>query len=98
MSQQQETHDLRTRAEADSAYLAAIVEAADDAIVSKTLDGIITSWNTAAERMFGYRAEEIIGQPILLLIPPERADEEEHILARLRAGERIDHFETERVT
>src|SRR5690348_9567934 len=74
-----------------SAYLAAIVESADDAIVSKTLDGIVTSWNTSAERMFGYTAQEMIGQPILRLIPVERQSEEEHILARLRAGERIDH-------
>ena len=80
-----------------AAYLAAIVESADDAIVSKTLDGIVTSWNASAERMFGYTAQEMIGQPILLLIPPDRRSEEELILARLRAGERIEHFETVRV-
>ena len=65
--------------------------------MSKTLDGIVTSWNASAERMFGYTAQEMIGQPILRLIPPDRQREEELILARLRAGERIEHFETVRV-
>jgi PAS domain S-box-containing protein len=77
--------------------LAAIVQHADDAIVSKTLDGIITSWNPAAERMFGYTAEEAIGRSILLIIPPERHAEEGEILRRLRAGELVDHFQTVRV-
>jgi PAS domain S-box-containing protein len=87
----------RGQAEEAAAHLAAIVTSADDAIVSKTLDGIITTWNASAERMFGYTAQEIIGQSILLLIPPDRHAEEDLILARLRAGERIEHFETVRV-
>jgi two-component system sensor histidine kinase UhpB len=73
------------------------VESADDAIISKTLEGIVTSWNASAERMFGYTAQEMIGQPILRLIPADRKREEDHILARLRAGERVEHFETIRV-
>ena len=79
------------------ARLAAIVATSDDAIVSKNLDGIVESWNAAAERMFGYTAEEMIGKPIALLVPPERPDEEPGILARLRRGEGVDHFETVRV-
>ena len=79
------------------AYLASIVESSDDAIIGKTLDGIITSWNKAAERMFGYEATEICGKAVTLLIPPNRFPEEDEILGRLRRGERIDHFETERV-
>ena len=75
----------------------AIVESSDDAIISKSLDGLITGWNAGAERMFGYSAQEAVGQPMLMLIPPERADEEPGILARMRRGERIDHFETRRV-
>jgi PAS domain S-box-containing protein len=78
-------------------HLAAIVESADDAIVSKDLNGIITSWNIAAQRMFGYAAEEIVGQSILLLIPEHLRYEEETILNKLRAGERIDHYETKRM-
>ena len=79
------------------AHLAAIVESSDDPIISKTLDGIIRSWNRAAERLFGHSAEEAVGRHITLLIPPERADEEVAILERLRRGERIEHFETVRV-
>src|SRR5579883_2849221 len=84
-------------AESARAHLAAIVESSDDAIVSKTLEGVIRSWNRAAERLFGYSAEEAVGQPITLIIPPERVQEETQILAKLRRGERIDHFETVRV-
>jgi PAS domain S-box-containing protein len=76
--------------------MASIVESSDDAIVSKNLDGIITSWNRGAERIFGYSAEEAIGQPITIVIPQDRQDEERMILTRLRRGERIDHFETVR--
>jgi PAS domain S-box-containing protein len=74
--------------------VAAIVESSDDAIVSKNLDGVITSWNKGAERIFGYSAEEAIGQPITIVIPHDRLDEEPAFLTRIRRGERIDHFET----
>jgi len=84
-------------AESARGHLAAIVECSDDAIVSKTLEGVIRSWNRAAERLFGYTAEEAVGQPITLIIPPERVQEEQEILQKLRRGERIDHFETVRV-
>lgn len=77
--------------------LAAIVESADDAIVSKDLNGIITSWNEGAERLFGYSEAEAIGQPITMLIPPDRQDEEPDILEQIRSGKRIDHYETLRV-
>jgi PAS domain S-box-containing protein len=79
-----------------SHLLAAIVDSSDDAIVSKTLDGIITSWNKSAERLFGYTAEEAIGQHITLIVPQDRLYEETTIIERLRRGERIDHFETAR--
>ena len=78
-------------------WLSAIIESADDAIISKTLDGIITSWNKGAERIFGYSADEVIGKPVTILIPHEYQDEEPAILARLRAGDRIEHYETVRV-
>jgi PAS domain S-box-containing protein len=78
-------------------WLAAIIESADDAIISKTLDGIITSWNKGAERIFGYTADEVIGKPVSILIPSDHPDEEPNILARLRRGEKIDHYETVRV-
>ena len=78
-------------------HLAAIVESSDDAIVSKTLEGVIRSWNRAAERLFGYAAEEAVGQPVTLIIPADRVQEEQEILQRLRRGERIDHFETVRI-
>lgn len=83
--------------EIESARLAAIVEGSDDAIVSKSLEGRITSWNAGASRIFGYEAEEMIGQPITRIIPPDMQDEEKQILAKLGRGERIDHFETVRL-
>jgi PAS domain S-box-containing protein len=76
--------------------LAAIIQSSDDAIVSKDLDGIITSWNGGAERIFGYLAEEIIGKPVTLLIPPEYQKEEESIMGRIRRGQRVEHFEAVR--
>jgi PAS domain S-box-containing protein len=85
-------------AEIASRRLAAIVESSDDAIISKTLDGIITSWNRGAEKIFGYTAAEAVDQHISLIIPPERRAEENDVLAHLRRGEKIDHFETERRT
>ncbi|HEY7887759.1 MAG TPA: PAS domain S-box protein [Steroidobacteraceae bacterium] len=88
----------RKRAEHARAWLAALVESSDDAIASKTLDGIVTSWNPAAARLFGYAPEEITGKPITTIIPLELQAEEAEILARLRRGERVDHFETVRVT
>lgn len=84
----------RKRAERSTALLAAIVDSSDDAIVSKTLDGIITSWNPSAERIFGYSSAEAIGKHITLIIPHDRLDEETNIIERLRRGERVDHFRT----
>lgn len=86
----------RKRAALALGHLAAIVESSDDAIVSKNLDGIISSWNAGAERLFGYAADEVIGKSITILIPDDRQNEEPRILARLRRGERVDHFETVR--
>lgn len=80
------------------ALLAAIVESSDDAIVSKTVDGVITSWNGGAERMLGWPAEMAIGRHIMLIVPEERRAEEDEVLARIRRGERIHHFDTVRVT
>ena len=80
------------------ARLAAIIESSDDAIVSKTLEGVIMSWNKGAERIFGWTAEEVIGKPITIIIPTNRLDEEPHILSRIGRGERVDHFETVRQT
>ncbi|HEV7281634.1 MAG TPA: PAS domain S-box protein, partial [Pirellulaceae bacterium] len=85
------------RAEALRSRLAAIVESSDDAIVSKTLQGIIVTWNRGAERMFGWSAEEAVGRPVTILIPPDRLHEEDVILATLARGERVDHYETVRV-
>src|SRR5246500_779134 len=87
----------RKRAEQATCLLAAIVESSHDAIVSKSLKGVITSWNKGAERLFGYAAEEAVGQNITLIIPLDRRDEERTILGRLARGERIDHFETVRM-
>ncbi len=84
----------RKRAEQVTMQLASIVESSDDAIVSKDLNGTITSWNRGAERLFGYTAEEAIGQPVTMLIPEDRIDEEPDILQRIRRGERIHHYET----
>lgn len=94
------TVDVTGQKRADEARLrlAAIVESSEDAIVSKNLDGIVTSWNSSAEKMFGYRAEEIVGRPITRIIPPELQEEEHRILATLKRGERIEHFETVRIT
>ncbi|HET9993936.1 MAG TPA: PAS domain S-box protein [Candidatus Acidoferrum sp.] len=92
-------HDINERKQAQraTALLAAIVDSSDDAIVSKNLDGVITSWNKGAERLFGYSAEEAIGQHITLIVPADRQDEEPRIIGHLRRGERVDHFETVRV-
>jgi PAS domain S-box-containing protein len=87
----------RKRAEQATRLLAAIVESSQDAIVSKSLNGVITSWNKGAERLFGYAAEEAVGQNITLIIPPERRDEERTILEQLTRGERVDHMETVRM-
>src|SRR5262249_9065395 len=86
----------RRRAETESREIAAIVESSDDAIIGKDLNGIVTSWNAAAQRLYGYTAEEMVGQPVSLLIPPERPDEEPGIRGKLRRGESIDHYETVR--
>ena len=80
-----------------AAWVAAIVDSSDDAIVSKTLDGLITSWNRAAERIFGWTAAEAVGRSITIVIPPDRLAEEEDILARIKQGEKIEHFETTRM-
>src|SRR5579863_6543659 len=90
MSEQGQTVGARGR-------LAAIVESSDDAIISKTLDGFILTWNPAAERVFGYSAQEAVGKSMMMLIPPDRRTEEPSILARIAGGERVDHFETVRV-
>jgi PAS domain S-box-containing protein len=86
----------RKEAEFTAKRFSAIVESSDDAIVSKDLNGTVSTWNAAAERLFGYTAEEIIGKPVTILIPPDRCDEEVEILARLRRGERVEHYETVR--
>jgi PAS domain S-box-containing protein len=91
--------DISTRRQADDARLrlAAIVESSDDAIISKNLDSIITSWNAGAQRMFGYKPEEIIGQSVMRLMPRDLYGQEPEIIQKLRAGERIQHFETKRL-
>jgi PAS domain S-box-containing protein len=90
--------DVSERKLADNAraHLAAIIEFSDDAIISKDLTGIVTSWNRAAEKIFGYRADEIVGHPVFVLFPPDRLAEEVLILERIRSGEGVDHFETVR--
>ncbi|MEK6262086.1 MAG: PAS domain S-box protein [Planctomycetota bacterium] len=92
--------DITERRQAEEALgrLAAIVESSDDAIVSKSLDGVITSWNRGAEMIFGYTAQEAVGRHISFIIPAERLSEEDEVLSRLRRGEKVDHFETERQT
>ena len=80
----------------DAARLAAIVESSDDAIIAKDLNGVILSWNRAAERLFGYTASEVFGQPITIIFPPDRLEEEAAILDRIGRGERVDHYETAR--
>lgn len=85
-------------AEEHLSKLAAIVENSDDAIISKNLDGIITSWNPGAEKLFGYTSEEMIGETITRIIPADKLDEEPRIIAQLKAGQRVDHFQTKRVT
>ncbi len=87
----------RKQAEVARARLAAIVEASDDAIISKTLDGSITSWNREAQRIYGYSEEEVLGKHISILVPPDRSDEVPEILEKVRRGGRVDHYETERL-
>jgi diguanylate cyclase (GGDEF)-like protein/PAS domain S-box-containing protein len=87
----------RRRAEGDRARLAAVVAGSDDAILAKDLTGVITDWNAAAERMYGYSSEQAIGFPVAMLVPPERRDEDAVLLKRILDGKRVDHFETERV-
>ncbi|HYQ88527.1 MAG TPA: PAS domain S-box protein [Candidatus Binatia bacterium] len=87
----------RAQSQEDRARLAAIVESSDDAIIGQTLEGVVTTWNRAAERLYGYTAAEAIGNPITLTVPPERRDEIRDYLSRVRHGERVDHIETVRV-
>jgi PAS domain S-box-containing protein len=87
----------RRRADETQRRIAAIVENSDDAIATKTLQGVVTSWNQAAERIFGYAPEEMIGEPIARLVPPDRVDEVPEILAKIARGERVHHYETERI-
>lgn len=89
---------LQRSAEENRARLAAIVESSDDAIISKNLDGIIQTWNIVAERLFGYKPQEIIGRPIILLVPSDRLSEEDFILGRIRQGQKVERLETVRVT
>ena len=93
------TRDVTEELRVDKALrrMAAIVESTDDAVIAKDLDGVITNWNPGAEKLYGYKAEEVIGKPVAILIPPDRPDEEPTILAKLRRGEQIDHYETIRM-
>ena len=86
----------RKRNEETAQHYAAIVELSDDAIISKDVNGVITSWNSGAQRLFGYTTQEAVGKPVTLLIPTDRHDEEPRILERIRRGDRIDHYETVR--
>src|SRR5262249_16979013 len=97
ISAQRQMERERANQLAVARFLAAIVESSDDAIISKSLKGIIQSWNAAADRRFGYTPEQAIGRHISLVIPPERIQEEDRIIASLKAGQRIEHFETVRV-
>ena len=96
ISQRRRWESVAAGRQAEARLLAAIVASSDDAIVSKSLDGIIQSWNESAERLFGFTAEQAVGRHVSLIIPPDRIAEEEKIIASLKAGERVDHFETER--
>src|SRR5215204_6449608 len=87
---------MHTARDDTAARLAAIVESSDDAIISKDLNGYVTSWNGAAERIFGYSAAEMIGQHITTIIPVERRAEEDHVIKEIRQGRRVEHFETVR--
>jgi PAS domain S-box-containing protein len=89
-------HDRNVDVLFERMWLASIVESSDDAIVSKNVNGIIMSWNKSAERLFGYAAEEVIGKPVTIIIPPERQYEEDLILAHIRRGKRVDHYQTVR--
>jgi PAS domain S-box-containing protein len=97
ITERKRVEEMLAKKEEARARLADIVESAGDAIISKNLNGIVSSWNQSAERLFGYSADEIIGQPITLIIPPDRAAEEAAFLARLRRGGSIDHYETVRI-
>lgn len=93
----QKLNELRLAELAEKqARLAAIVNSSDDIIISKTLEGIITSWNPTAERVFGYQENEAIGQHISIIIPPDRLQEEDYIISQVKSGQKIDHFETVR--
>jgi len=94
MGMDEEDGSSQRRALSAADRLAAIIESSDDAIIGKTLDGIITDWNAGAERIFGYSSSEIVGASILTLIPEDRRTEENEIIARLKKGERVEHFET----
>lgn len=97
MQEFEEAEEMPQVTDAVAALLSAIVDSSHDAIVSKTLEGVITSWNRGAEEIFGYTAEEAIGKHITLIIPPERLAEEDYVLGKIRRGEKVDHFETIRV-
>ena len=86
----------KRKAQRTARFLASIVESSEDAIIGKDVNGIITSWNPAAERLFGYSAAEVIGRPVAILAPPDRGDEMPAILDRIKRGERVDHFDTVR--